>query len=365
LNTLPKSNSHNPQGNNIVNNDLNDELDIYANYEPEEEEDTYEIYESQFDPMNSDRQARRKRKPKAKHTPKKNQQAVIAEIAATSGLEGGFQTTYTPGPFEQGWLLQSLRDFYDLHLISDVIGRVKGGKEASVYRCTATPATGFDLLAAKVYRPRMMRNLRNDKMYREGRQILGSNGKVVKERDKRMMRALDKKTALGAQMEHTSWMMHEYMTLDRLFKAGAAVPQPIAVSSNAILMSYVGDENMGAHTLSEVSLSPEEAGPLFKEVMRNIELMLQFDLIHGDLSAYNILYWEGQITIIDFPQVTNVFSNTQARMILERDIYRVCEYFIEQGVPCNPEAIFREMWRRYAAMQAAEQQIMEAEIHLL
>lgn len=345
--------------------DLNDELDQYADYEPEEAEDSYEVYESQFDPMTTDRQARRKRKPKANHTPKKNQQAVVAEIAATSGLEGGFNTTYTPGPFEQGWLLESLRSFYDLHLISDVLARVKGGKEANVYRCTATPGTGLDFMAAKVYRPRMMRNLRNDKMYRENRKVLGSNGKAVKERDKRMMRALDKKTALGAQMEHTSWMMHEYTTLDMLFKAGAAVPQPIAVSGNAILMGYIGDENMAAHTLSEVDLDPEEAGGIFREVIRNIELMLQFDLIHGDLSAYNILYWEGQITLIDFPQVTHVGSNSQARMILERDINRVCEYFINQGVPCNPEAIFREMWKRYAAIQAMEQQIMEAEIHVL
>lgn len=331
----------------------------------EPENDTYDTYASQFDPMQTDRQARRKRKPKAKHMPKKGQKEVISEIAATSGLEGGFQTTYTPGLFEEGWLLQSLRDFYDLHLISDVLGRVKGGKEASVYRCAATPATGFELLAAKVYRPRQMRNLRNDKMYREGRQILGSNGKVVKERDQRMMRALDKKTALGEQLEHTSWMMHEYMTLDKLFKAGAAVPQPVAVSSNAILMSYVGDETMGAHTLSEIALEPQEAGALFQEVMRNIELMLQFDLIHGDLSAYNILYWEGEITLIDFPQVTNIESNTQARMILERDVLRVCEYFSDQGVPCNPEMIFHNMWKRYAAKQAMEQKIIEAEIHVL
>jgi serine/threonine-protein kinase RIO1 len=30
---------------------------------------------------------------------------------------------------------------------------------------------------------------------------------------------------------------------------------------------------------------------LFAKVMRNIELLLQHDFIHGNLSAYNILYW--------------------------------------------------------------------------
>lgn len=338
----------------------------YDDYEPEAYEDEYDQYASQFDPMQHDRKARRKRKPKAKHTPKKSQNAIVAAIASTSGLEGGFQTTYQPGLFEEGWLLQSLRHFYDLHLISDVLGRVKGGKEASVYRCAATPATGLELVAAKVYRPRMFRNLRNDKLYREGRDILKSNGKAAKKTDHRMMRALGKKTAFGEEIEHTSWMMHEYVTLEKLFKAGAAVPQPLAASPNAILMGYVGDENRGAHTLNEVQLDPEEAGTLFREVMRNIELMLQFDLIHGDLSPYNILYWEGQITLIDFPQVTVINSNSQARFILERDIQRVCEYFIEQGVACDPDAIFREMWRRYRVSESMPQMDDAAmEIHLL
>jgi len=77
--------------------------------------------------------------------------------------------------------------------------------------------------------------------------------------------------------------------------------------------------------------------------------MLQHDLVHGDLSAYNILYWEGEITIIDFPQVVNLHSNPKARFILQRDIERTCEYFRGQGVRCNPHAIVDRLWSRYVA----------------
>ena len=70
--------------------------------------------------------------------------------------------------------------------------------------------------------------------------------------------------------------------------------------------------------------------------MRNIEIMLVNGMIHGDLSAYNILYWEGEITLIDFPQVTDSRVNRQAYLILERDIKRVCEYFAAQGVRTIP-----------------------------
>jgi RIO kinase 1 len=314
-------------------------------------EDDYESYEEMFNPLRTDRQARRKRKPKTKHTPKKSQGEIIAELAQTTGLEGGFSTTYQPGLFEQGWLLESLRQFYDMNLLTDVLARVKGGKEANVYRCAAHPTAGVSLLAAKVYRPRMFRNLRNDKVYREGRPILKSNGKVVKETDHRVMRAIGKKSAFGEQVSHTSWLMYEYTTLERLYQAGAAVPKPFAAGENAIMMGFCGDEQMAAPALNEVALEQDEAKVLFAEVLRNIEIMLQNGLVHGDLSAYNILYWEGSITLIDFPQVTSIQSNTQAYSILARDITRVCDYFLEQGVMCDAGELLNDLWRRYVEPQ--------------
>mgnify|MGYP000925870685 CR=1 FL=1 len=59
-----------------------------------------------------------------------------------------------------------------MNIITDVLHQVKGGKEATVYCCAAHPSTGVDLIAAKVYRPREFRQLRNDAQYRQGRRIL-------------------------------------------------------------------------------------------------------------------------------------------------------------------------------------------------
>ncbi|HLY27518.1 MAG TPA: RIO1 family regulatory kinase/ATPase, partial [Aggregatilineales bacterium] len=136
---------------------------------------------------------------------------------------------------------------------------------------------------------------------------------------------------------------HEFATLSRLYEAGAAVPQPIAAGDNAILMGYVGDGQMAAPLLNDVRLDSDEALRLFSEVLRNLDLMLEFDMIHGDLSAYNILYWEGRITIIDFPQVTNSRTNSNAHFILQRDIERICDYFQRQGVRSDPDAVFRRL----------------------
>ncbi|MBN1679221.1 MAG: hypothetical protein JW966_02945 [Anaerolineae bacterium] len=309
--------------------------------------DEFEHYEDQFNPMRTDRQARRRRKPRVKYIPKKSQGEVVDEVADVTGVEAGFRTTYQPSNYEAGWLLSSLESFFDQQLIVDVQALVKGGKEANVYRCEGSAVTGETWLAAKVYRPRMFRQLRNDKLYRQGRDLLATNGRPVEEHDARTQRALEKGSAYGLEVTHTSWLMHEYTTLQRLHNAGAAVPRPIAASENAILMSYHGDEHMPAPTLNQVQLDPDEVRPLFEDTIRSIDLMLVHGLIHGDLSAYNILYWEGEITLIDFPQVVDLHRNGSAYFILQRDITRICEYFTRQGIRHDPQAIMDSLWGRY------------------
>ncbi len=331
------------------------------NYLDQNDSDQYDDYEAMFDPSSRYRKTRKTRKPKSL-ADKQQMRMEVDERASASKSELGFDTTYQPGHFEEGWLMESLQPFSDRGLITDVLARVKGGKEANVYRCAANPQTGFTLLAAKVYRPQMFRNLRNDKMYREGRQVLNGDGKIVKANDHRTMRAIGKKTAFGEQVAHTSWLMYEYNTLEQLHALGASVPKPLGHAENSLLMTYMGDEQIAAPTLSEVNLERDEVEPLFSETMRNIEVMLQHGMIHGDLSAYNILYWEGEITLIDFPQVTYSDTNSNAYDILRRDITRVCEYFADQGAPDDKahdaDAITRRLWKCYVelppAMRAAD-----------
>ncbi len=210
---------------------------------------------------------------------------------------------------------------------------------------------GVELVAAKVYRPCAFRNLRNDHVYREGRAVLTSEGRAVKSSDGRMMRALGKKTDFGAQVQHTSWLMYEYTTLERLHQAGIAVPPPIAAGENAIVMGYIGSRTGAAPTLSEVGLRPDEATGLFRDVVQSMETMLREGVIHGDLSPYNLLYWEGRIHLIDFPQVTNPESNPNAHALFERDVTRVYDYFIRQGASHSGDAdtLAEEIWQRCVA----------------
>lgn len=252
-----------------------------------------------------------------------------------------FKYTYKPARFEEWWLLESIGDFYEHKLISDVLRRLKGGKEASVYLCRGTESTE-PLVTAKVYRPRSLRNLKNDSIYRTGRIDLGEDGKkLFKEAD---VNAIAKRTAYGEELRHTSWIAYEFNTLEILHTAGADVPKPFGMEKNAILMEFIGDAELAAPTLNAVTLERDEARGLFDRVIRNLDLLLTSNRIHGDLSAYNILYWEGDVTLIDFPQVVDPEMNPSSWVIFLRDVTRVCQYFRSQGVKCDPHKLAEELW---------------------
>ncbi len=306
--------------------------------------DKYEEYERIFgiDERES-RRARRGNRPKPPPT------EVRAELVEESSSIDDFVPSYAaaldPLHFERQWIINSVGPFYRNNLISDVTRRVKGGKEANVYCCQASPATGFELLAAKLYRPRMLRNLKNDAVYKAGRQLRGEEGKQLKGR--RYKLALRKKTSFGKRLDIAWWIGNEFMAQRKLYEAGADVPRPVAHQGNSILMAYLGDEHLPAPTLSEVALEKNEAEALFRRIMKNVALMLDLHLVHGDLSAYNILYWEGEISIIDFPQMVDARTNPNSQALFVRDVRRVCEYFDGYGIQTDPYAEAMELWRPY------------------
>ena len=316
----------------------------------EEEQAELEYYEKKFglaDPTH-----RFPRKPRNEQQRFEMHRAQVQQLAEVAGLENVWEISYTPARFEGGFLRESLQPFYEQEQIVDVMALVKGGKEANVYRCRAHPSMDVEWIAAKVYRPRQFRNLSNDAMYREGRQLLSSEDgrpQAIRPRDDRTARAVNKKTAFGVQVRHTSWLMYEFSALQILHAAGVPVPMPCGVGENAILMEYIGDEQIAAPTLHEVGLEDEEAGPLFERTLESIATMLKEGFVHGDLSSFNILYWQGEIKLIDFPQVIDTRTNRSAQAVLNRDVMRVCQYFRRYGIRADYARLAGDLWEQNAA----------------
>jgi RIO kinase 1 len=274
---------------------------------------------------------------------KKVPQAVQRFLRKQDDSRKSFEFTYKAARFEEGWLLDSLGEFYEQKWISDVLRKIKAGKEASVYLCRSGEQVGAPLLAAKVYRPRMLRNLKNDNLYREGREVLDEYGNPII--DLGMLKAEHNRSVYGEQLRHQSWIAYEYQTLQILHAAGADIPEPYEIGENAILMGYIGDEQVAAPTLKTVTLGREQVQSLYERLLRNVELMLTQEIIHGDLSAYNVLYWQGEPYLIDFPQVVSPRRNRNAFAIFERDVTRLCEYFIAQGLKLQPRRLAADLWK--------------------
>lgn len=321
--------------------DMSDEDEVEVG-EPEDLE-----IEIDYDIAKMERRAQRLARRAASRTPKPNLAAVYREMAADDVAETDVAFTYQAARHEQGWIMEALGPFFFQGLITDVLRLAKGGKEANVYICTADPELGVSHLAAKVYRPRRFRNLRNDALYRAGRRSLDASGHLIK--DSRALHAMQKGTGFGKSLAHTSWLAHEHGVLTRLHAAGGDVPAPYGMGENAILMTYVGDDGLPAPTLNHVTLARDEAEPLFRRVMHNVELMLANQIVHGDLSAYNIMYRQGRITLIDFPQAVNPFDNPAGRTIFDRDIARVCDYFTAYGVEADAPALAEALWQKHGA----------------
>lgn len=257
-------------------------------------------------------------------------------------VDDPFEPTFTGSRQERKYIRESLGEFYEDRLFTDVLYRVQGGKEANVYCLKANPKLGRKLIAAKVFRPRMFRAMRNDSFYKIGRGIMDGEGKRVF--DSRSMRALARGTAYGKRLDTFSWVMHEFRLLEELHEAGADVPKPIATAANAILMEFIGDEDGPAPILSSIALDPAEASPLFDRILRSVEAMLDCYRVHGDLSAYNVMYRGGDPVIIDFPQAIDAHRHPNAFMVFARDIDRLCRYFARQGVETDPVGLAHEMW---------------------
>lgn len=262
----------------------------------------------------------------------------------TDEADSGFHPTFNASKHERSWILNYLGPFFDDHLITDVLHQVKGGKEATVYCCRAHASTGERLLAAKVYRPREFRSIRNDAIYREGRLVTDRGGKHIM-RDRRALAAVAGKTRMGLEILHATWLGQEFEVMKTLHSAGAKVPKPWARGENAILMSYVGDLGRPAPTLHGAALDPSVVSRLFHAVMDNVELMLRHGIVHGDLSAYNILLWNDDVTLIDFPQAVDTNQNSNARALFGRDVARVCAYFARHGVHADASQLADTLWR--------------------
>ncbi len=218
-------------------------------------------------------------------------------------------------------------------IIDRVVRPLMSGKEAQVYLVEA----GGELRAAKVYKESNARSFHNRSAYAEGRKF----------RNSRDQRAMNKRSRHGRQRDEAHWKSAEADVISKLYRAGVRVPKPYAFIDGVLIMECVqGPEGGPAPRLAECTLEPEDSRELFGQLIRDVCRMLCADIVHGDLSLFNVLLEDEGAVIIDFPQAINAAQNRNAKRILIRDVNNLTTELMD-GVPRSQLRFAHEMWALY------------------
>jgi len=216
--------------------------------------------------------------------------------------------------FPRDWLVPGERHEH--------LGILKTGKESEVHLVARTGGGRTVLLAEKRFRARERRAFRDDFLYR-GMWEIGS---------RREQRAIAKATRFGHEVLHSRWIANEWGNLVHLHAAGVTVPPPVELLDDGYRMAFIGEGNEAAPRLHGVDLDPTVAKRVWGELLEEIATMVSADRVHGDLSAYNVLWWRERAVLIDFSQTVDVVAHPAARELLVRDIDALGGYFTRRGV---------------------------------
>jgi RIO kinase 1 len=208
------------------------------------------------------------------------------------------------------------------------MGVLKTGKESEVHLVGRVGASRTSLLAEKRFKAREQRGFRNDYLY------AGTWG----EGGRRESRAIRKRTRFGQEALEARWIGHEWTTLLKLHAAGVTVPPPVEQTADGYRMAFLGEEDRAAPRLADLDFDPETARRVWRELQSEMRLMLEVDVVHGDLSAFNVLWWRERPVIIDLSQAVDAVTHPAARELLVRDVARTASFFARMGVRIDTRA---------------------------
>ncbi len=202
--------------------------------------------------------------------------------------------------------------FLDSGVLKSVDYPIAMGKEAVVFRCTGPK--GF--VAAKVYRYETTA-FRSFRKYIEGDERFSG----IRNQLRPLVRA---------------WARKEFSNLQLCHSAGVLVPKPIAQRENVVLMEFLGEAGLPYAKLVEVVV--EEPERMLEAILDNVKKMYEAGLVHADLSAYNIIVFQGKPYFIDVSQSV-LLAHPLAQEFLERDVENVLGFFEKLGAKRNKEKV--------------------------
>lgn len=216
--------------------------------------------------------------------------------------------------------LMTIYHFMNKGIIDEIYGSVKAGKESKLY--WGKDKEG-NLLAIKIFLTVSAEFKKGMLVY-----IQGDPRFTRVRRDTRSLIYL--------------WAQKEFKNLHSAFEAGVSVPRPIAVRRNVLIMEFIGENGISAPLLREIPLKNPDR--IYRQILANVKrLYRKADLVHADLSEYNVMIWKGKPVLFDVSQ-TVPKEHPMASEFLRRDLENISRYFKRLGVAVPPiEDLFKKV----------------------
>ncbi len=135
-----------------------------------------------------------------------------------------------------------------------------------------------------------------------------------------------------------AWTKKELRNLKKAHAAGVRVPEPFVERNNVLLMEFIGGDEIAAPQLREVSLTPDQARKAFETTVEYVRLLYHANLVHADLSEFNMLMDGNEVVFIDMGQSVTL-DHPNAMEFLMRDIHNVTRFFRKKGVRIEEDTV--------------------------
>ena len=222
------------------------------------------------------------------------------------------------------YTLDNLERLAARHVFDEMRYSISSGKEANIYAATAKDR---GKVIVKIYR---VQSCNFNKMFDYLKKDIRFSG-LKKQRRKIIY----------------EWTKREYRNLMKARELNVSVPTPLELKDNILVMEFIGDGEISP-ALKDIDISAmndDEKERLFMEVVKNMRILHEGGMVHGDLSSFNILVRDGIPVLIDFSQST-LKNNIQYKELLERDIKNIGSFFEKKGIKDAEDRIRAELGKQ-------------------
>ncbi|KAF5292231.1 hypothetical protein FQA39_LY14046 [Lamprigera yunnana] len=207
----------------------------------------------------------------------------------------------------------------NMRLLERINGIISIGKEAVILHAECDPAYPEKPLpkqcVLKIYKTTLAEFKQREKYIRDDYRF---KDKIGKQRIRRTIHL---------------WAEKEMSNLMRMRKADIPCPEVVHLKHHILIMSLIGSKSRPAPKLKDVTLSDADWIIAYEQVVKFMKTLYErANLIHADLSEYNILWHEGQCYFIDVSQSTEP-RHIDAMLFLLRDCENITKFFTKKGVP--------------------------------